>query len=57
MKEADDISNYYQGHWVLKDGYNSASLNGTWVYLSKETPIRHKTTFKASEILFEAMLR
>lgn len=57
MKEADDSSNYYQGHWVLKDGYSNASLNGTWVYLSQETSIRHKMTFKASEILFEATLQ
>ena len=46
----------YEGHWILKDGYASASLNGTWVYLSKETPITDKMTFKASEILFEASL-
>ena len=45
------------GHWVLKDGYASASLNGTWAYLSQETPVRDKMTFKASEILFEASLR
>ena len=55
-KEANNRNSYYQGHWVLKDGYTNASLNGTWVYLSQETPIRHKMTFKASEILFEASL-
>ena len=42
---------------MLKDGYASASLNGTWVYLSQETEITNKMTFKASEILFEANLR
>lgn len=47
---------FSEGHWVLKDGYASASLNGTWAYLSQETPIHHKMTFKASEILFEANL-
>jgi len=49
-------ADFAEGHWVLKDGYASASLNGTWAYLSQETPIRHKMTFKASEILFEANL-
>ena len=23
-----------EGHWVLKDGYATGSLNGTWVYMS-----------------------
>ena len=46
----------FEGHWVLKDGYAQGSLNGTWVYLSQETPITQRMTFKASEILFEANL-
>ena len=46
----------FEGHWVLKDGYAQGSLNGTWIYLSQETPITQKMTFKASEILFEANL-
>ena len=53
---SDQQISFSEGHWVLKDGYASGSLNGTWVYLSQETPIRHKMTFKASEILFEANL-
>ena len=52
----DGSAGFADGHWVLKDGYASASLNGTWAYLSQETPIKHKMTFKASEILFEANL-
>lgn len=52
----DQQMSFSEGHWVLKDGYASGSLNGTWAYLSQETPIRHKMTFKASEILFEANL-
>ena len=42
------------GYWVLRDGFNSPSLNGTWVYLSEDTKITNKMVFKASEILFEA---
>ena len=42
------------GYWVLKDGHNSPSLNGTWVYLAEDTRITNKMTFKSSEILFEA---
>ena len=56
-KDNQEPSRLLEGHWVLKDGYASASLNGTWVYLSQETVISHKMTFKASEILFEANLR
>ena len=56
-KDSQEPTHLLEGHWVLKDGYASASLNGTWVYLSQETEITNKTTFKASEILFEANLR
>lgn len=49
-----ELPSAFDGHWVLKDGYASQSLNGTWVYLSQEVELKHKMTFKASEILFEA---
>ena len=42
------------GYWVLRDGHNTPSLNGTWLYLADDTPITNKMVFKASEILFEA---
>ena len=41
---------------MLKDGYLSSSLNGTWAYLSQETVVRNHMILKASEILFEANL-
>lgn len=44
------------GHWILKDGYMTKSMNSTWVYLSQDTVIKNKMIFKASEILFEANL-
>ena len=54
--EEDPKLNNLAGHWILKDGYSGPSLNGTWVYLSNQTPIESGMVFKASEILFETKL-
>ena len=42
-----------QQKWSVNDGFNlRSSLNGTWIYLSQEQPIRDNLTFRVSDILF-----
>ena len=53
MESADDPA---VGYWLVQDGEQKASLNGTWIYLNEESEITNNMTFKVSEILFNATL-
>ena len=52
-----DQLNPHMYDWVVVDGHgNKNSCNGTWVYISQDTPIVSNFTFKANSTVFGCKL-